>query len=165
LHVESLKQAEIVYPSVEEHAVRVNNLKENKMESITQYLHETRGLTQETLEKFMVGIGLKIFRNMDTEENIDLPCVFFPMFFPKANDHVLARVKIRAIYKENKHYMKMHPTGGGFGFFGLNIVPSGIKTIVITEGEYDAMAVHQATGLYAVSLPNGASHLPVQLLP
>ena len=37
--------------------------------------------------------------------------------------------------------------------------------MVITEGEYDAMAVHQATGLPAVSLPNGVNHLPKQLLP
>lgn len=27
------------------------------------------------------------------------------------------------------------------------------------------MAVHQATGLPAVSLPNGANHLPLQILP
>lgn len=32
---------------------------------------------------------------------------------------------------------------------------------MITEGEYDAMAVHQETGLPAISLPNGANHLPV----
>ena len=39
------------------------------------------------------------------------------------------------------------------------------KIVVITEGEYDAMAVYQATGLPAVSLPNGCNHLPKQLLP
>lgn len=38
-------------------------------------------------------------------------------------------------------------------------------TIVITEGEFDAMAVYQATGYQAISLPNGANHLPVQVLP
>jgi hypothetical protein len=36
---------------------------------------------------------------------------------------------------------------------------------VITEGEYDAMAVHQETGLPAISLPNGCRSLPVELLP
>lgn len=36
---------------------------------------------------------------------------------------------------------------------------------MITEGEFDAMAVYQATGIPAVSLPNGAQSLPVQILP
>ena len=39
-----------------------------------------------------------------------------------------------------------------------------IQIVVITEGEYDAMAVYEATGLPAVSLPNGASNLPTQLI-
>jgi twinkle protein len=34
------------------------------------------------------------------------------------------------------------------------------RVIVVTEGEFDAMAVHQATNLPAVSLPNGANSLP-----
>lgn len=38
------------------------------------------------------------------------------------------------------------------------------KVIVITEGEFDAMAVHQETGLPCVSLPNGANSLPISLL-
>ena len=36
---------------------------------------------------------------------------------------------------------------------------------MITEGEYDAMAVHQATGIHAISVPNGASSLPISILP
>lgn len=39
-----------------------------------------------------------------------------------------------------------------------------MKEIVITEGEFDAMAVYQATGMSAVSLPNGASSLPLDIL-
>lgn len=35
---------------------------------------------------------------------------------------------------------------------------------MITEGEYDAMAVYEATGLPSVSLPNGASNLPPHLI-
>lgn len=38
------------------------------------------------------------------------------------------------------------------------------KIIVVTEGEFDAMAVHQETGLPCVSLPNGANSLPLSLL-
>jgi twinkle protein len=36
---------------------------------------------------------------------------------------------------------------------------------IITEGEFDAMAAHQATGLPAISLPNGANSLPLELMP
>jgi twinkle protein len=44
-------------------------------------------------------------------------------------------------------------------------VKPGDKSIVITEGEFDAMAVYQETGIATVSLPNGANHLPIQFLP
>lgn len=33
------------------------------------------------------------------------------------------------------------------------------------QGEFDAMAVYQATGMPAISLPNGASSLPLGVLP
>jgi len=36
---------------------------------------------------------------------------------------------------------------------------------ILKTGEYDAMAVHQMTGLPAVSLPNGAGSLPIEILP
>lgn len=42
----------------------------------------------------------------------------------------------------------------------MNTVAASDKVVVVTEGEFDAMAVHQETGLPAVSLPNGANSLP-----
>lgn len=36
---------------------------------------------------------------------------------------------------------------------------------MITEGEFDAMSVYQQTGKVALSLPQGASFLPDQLVP
>lgn len=59
----------------------------------------------------------------------------------------------------------MEPAPGYWGLFGLNTVPPRAKSIVITEGEYDAMAVYEATGMPSISLPNGANHLPIQVLP
>ena len=56
-------------------------------------------------------------------------------------------------------------TGGDWGLFGLHAVPDDASELVITEGEYDAMAVYQATGRAAVSLPNGAASLPPAVLP
>ena len=76
---------------------------------------------------------------------------------------VTDRYKARSIVRKNGQ--RLVPTGGGWGWFGWHTVPADATTIVVTEGEFDAMAVHQATGLPAISLPNGCSSLPPQLLP
>jgi len=76
---------------------------------------------------------------------------------------VLRRIKVRAL--EQKSWQRLDPPGGGWGLFGWHTVPEDAKEIVLTEGEYDAMAVYQATGRPAVSLPNGCRSLPVEVLP
>ena len=165
LSVEPIQKEEVNYPSEEEHVVRYVNLRDGKLPEIIRYLQDERAISIDTLLKYRVGVGMHTFRDIDTDCSVELPCVYFPMFLPRKDMHKLTRIKVRAIYKQNKAHMKMLPTGGTWGLFGANTVPGGTKSIVITEGEYDAMAVHQSTGRYAVSLPNGASHLPCQLLP
>jgi hypothetical protein len=76
---------------------------------------------------------------------------------------VLRRIKARSL--EQKSWQRLDPPGGGWGLFGWHTVPQDAKEIVLTEGEYDAMAVYQATGRPAVSLPNGCRSLPVEVLP
>jgi hypothetical protein len=76
---------------------------------------------------------------------------------------VTRRIKARAL--EKKAWQRLDPPGGGWGLFGLHTIPNDCTEIVLTEGEYDAMAVSQATGRHAVSLPNGCRSLPVQTLP
>ena len=61
--------------------------------------------------------------------------------------------------------MRQFPIGSNSGFFGLNLISSKDNFVVITEGEFDAMAVHQQTGYPALSLPQGASHLPDSIIP
>ena len=73
------------------------------------------------------------------------------------------RIKARSI--DSKANQRLDPPGGGWGLFGWHTVPSSTKELVLTEGEYDAMAVYQATGRAAVSLPNGCRSLPVEILP
>jgi twinkle protein len=51
------------------------------------------------------------------------------------------------------------------GLFGLDTVPDNATEIIITEGEYDAMAAYQALKIPSISLPNGATNLPTQTLP
>ncbi len=79
--------------------------------------------------------------------------------------HVLKKSKIRGVGADNKKYQRIEPSGAQWGLFGLNTINSDDKVLVITEGEFDAMAVNQATSLPAISLPNGASNLPIEALP
>ena len=57
-------------------------------------------------------------------------------------EYELVRMKCRAIGKDNKHRQRFIPHGSSLkGLFGLTTVREEDKAIVITEGEFDAMAV------------------------
>ena len=77
----------------------------------------------------------------------------------------IVKCKIRGASSETKQFMRQYPSGSLTGFFGYNLVKESTKEIVITEGEFDAMSVYQQTKKVALSLPQGASHLPDQLIP
>lgn len=122
-----------------------------------------RWLTEETLRKYCVGACQKTFI-LDNGESRAEDCVVFPWITLDAQRQpTVHRYKIRSI--ETKSHMRLEPNGGDWGFFGWHTVPTDCESLVITEGEYDAMAVYQATGIPAISLPNGATSLPVRLLP
>mgnify|MGYP003913160153 CR=1 FL=1 len=76
--------------------------------------------------------------------------------------YISRRIKVRSV--EQKSWQRLDPPGGGFGFFGWHTVPHNASELIITEGEFDAMAVYQATGRPAVSLPNGCRSFPTELL-
>ena len=61
--------------------------------------------------------------------------------------------------------MRQFPSGSDTGFFGFNLIDSNQKFIVVTEGQFDAMSVYQQTGYPAISLPQGANHLPDSIIP
>jgi twinkle protein len=48
-------------------------------------------------------------------------------------------LQVRAV--DNKAWMRLDPAGGRWGLFGWHTVPDDATEIVITEGEFDAMAV------------------------
>lgn len=118
-----------------------------------RYLTETRGLSPHVLRKYGVGVDKFYFDKSQL-------CFTFPMF---DKEKKLVRFKVRSV--EKKANMRLNPKGGAWGLFGLDTVPDNAEEVIVTEGEFDAMAAHQATGLPAVSLPNGASSLPPALLP
>ena len=61
--------------------------------------------------------------------------------------------------------MRQYPLGNNRGLFGLNLIKDTDKTVVLTEGEFDAMAVYQQTSDPVLSLPQGATNLPDALIP
>ncbi len=76
--------------------------------------------------------------------------------------YITRRIKVRSITQ--KSWQRLDPAGGGFGLFGWHTIPHNATEIILTEGEFDAMAVYQATGRPAVSLPNGCRSLPMEVL-
>jgi len=78
----------------------------------------------------------------------------------------MVKMKCRAIGKGNKHKMRFMPVGSQVkGFFGLTSISKESKSVCITEGEFDAMSVYQSTNIPSISLPNGANHLPLEMIP
>jgi hypothetical protein len=60
------------------------------------------------------------------------------------SDIQLVKVKARAIGQKNKSHQRMLPVGcSQSALFGLTTVRPSDPFLVITEGEYDAMAVYQ----------------------
>lgn len=55
----------------------------------------------------------------------------------------MSKIKVRGASAENKKYTRQFPGGSKTGFFGLNTIAKTDKIVVITEGEFDAMAVNQ----------------------
>eukprot|EP00457_Paulinella_chromatophora_P001850 gb/GEZN01001852.1/.p1 GENE.gb/GEZN01001852.1/~~gb/GEZN01001852.1/.p1 ORF type:complete len:864 (-),score=121.57 gb/GEZN01001852.1/:142-2733(-) len=131
--------------------------------------NKERGLNQEVCDKYGVGMTEMSFKDCSEDFHKDELCVTLPWTEHDPNPTVgnlpyrVVRWKVRPLHF--KAQQRLFPKGGGWGWFGWHTIPDDAKILIITEGEFDAMAVHQATGLPAISLPNGASSLPVQLLP
>lgn len=165
-------------------AIQQNLLEDTDFKSVLTYLTETRGIKRDVLQKYGVGAIEQPFRD-ESGAQVTAKCISFPWM---ARQHDLdamgvicdtdassetpsddknlfnvIRLKIRAV--DDKSKQRLVPKGGSWGLFGWNTVPTSSEEIVITEGEFDAMAVHQATGMPAISLPNGCQSLPPSVLP
>lgn len=102
-----------------------------------------------------------------TGEAQELTCVVFPWYLYSNKNEVSSpdRVKLETLLPSKQRLTSFEPKEGPLGLFGWNTIPKEATTLVITGDEFDAIAVHQCTGLPAVSLPLGASALPPEILP
>ncbi len=120
----------------------VEAFQKNLTPETKQFLREKRGLTEENLVKFRVGWNTTNERNS------------FPVF-----DESFNLVNIR--YHNSKKNPKSLSWGSGYGearLWGLERLARAPKgsTIILTEGEFDAMLADQETGYIGVSATNGA---------
>ncbi|AFZ80208.1 DNA polymerase I family member protein [Theileria equi strain WA] len=155
-----------------------NNLYNNEdYKCVLEYLTQTRGISINVLKKYRVGAGEFKFSRAGSGSDLE-KCVVFPWLMARSfNDKaeiVVNRIKVRSIYDKSK--MKILPKGGRWGMFGEHLLydifndpknggKSSQKTVVLAEGEFDAMSIYQETGQPSLSLPNGSNSLPVALLP
>jgi twinkle protein len=163
---------------------------ENAIDYLTRATDGGRGLSKDVIEFYRVGVRNEKFRQGDGTYKYD-ECISFPIYAQRINpkkkskvtnqlyadgqvadadtiinndEYECVKLKYRAINDKSKQ--RFYPAGvSGTGLFGLNTVPSDATAIIITEGEFDAMAAYQGTGIPAVSLPNGVHSLPPQILP
>ncbi|KAK1934719.1 putative DNA polymerase I [Babesia divergens] len=142
---------------------------DEKYKAVLDYLTETRGISIQTLRRYRVGAGEFSFSSGMGKKDTEL-CVVFPWLMSDKKEPnselVVNRIKVRSI--QDKSRMKLVPRGGSWGMFGEHLLDSSkedSKSVVLTEGEFDAMIVNQTTNRVAISLPNGSNSLPVALLP
>ena len=147
--------------------------------AVLNYLVTVRGLDLNVIQRYGVGCATKSFQNNDDVWESHF-CVTFPWMdkcdsnaTDKECDYKISRIKYRALVGKGKQ--RLDPKGGNWGFFGWHLVRDTDDTVVITEGEFDAMAVAQAISsldkshpffrIPVLSLPNGCGSLPPALLP
>ncbi len=125
----------------------VEGFQANLTPDTKQFLKDKRGLTEDSLAKYRVGWCLKRQRNS------------FPVFDEKYN---LVNIRFHNSKKEPK---TLNVSGYGaarlWGLERLAKAAPGI-TVLITEGEFDAMLVEQETGYIAVSGTNGAKAFKIE---
>lgn len=185
---------------------------ENAAFQVRDYLRHTRMLSLSMCEKYGVGMSKQSFPASGRDGKwVEEVCITFPWIDSKpisvntgdigeegCETFEIVRIKHRAMLTKGKQ--RMMPSGGQWGFFGWHLVSPSAATpdssasggdkhnshhgnaIVITEGEYDTIAVAEAIehfctsnrtseycqelkSLPVVSLPNGCGSLPDDLLP
>lgn len=129
---------------------------------VKKYLTEERGIGHSVLCDYLVGACEWHFRS-SADEYEPHDSVVFPWLSVKNDKVAFHRAKVRSV--STKSSMTLTPPGGQWGVFGAHLISPNVKEVVLTEGEFDAMAVREATGLPALSLPNGCHSFPTDILP
>jgi hypothetical protein len=116
--------------------------RKNLTNEVRKYLNEIRGLNDQFIEKYEIGWSVKRER------------LAFPVY---DKDGELVNIRFHA-WKKDQKPKTLNSTGFGkkslWGIDRLVKAPDD-ATVIITEGEFDAMLAEQETGLVSVSPTNG----------
>ena len=104
---------------------------------------EGRGITQRTLDDLNVGQGPEYMPQTGKQENT----IQF--------NYVMGDELVNVKYRDGRKNFKLYK-GAEKVFYNINSV-IGYKDCVITEGEMDVLALHEAGITNAISVPNGAT--------
>jgi twinkle protein len=118
---------------------------------VHQYL-AGRGLTAETIAAFRIGETAEVgpFDGWKSDKPMRGPWIVLPSF---RNGELVACKYLHIQRKDSKKLTLVEP-GCQPVLFGWQAVPDGCRVIVLTEGEIDAMTMHQY-GFPALSVPFG----------
>lgn len=129
-------------------------------------------LLPDSLKKYCVHTVMAKFPT-PSGQTTQVPCIALPWFDANGGSKGggsgergrVIRVKLETLTTTDQRQTALEPREGPYGLYGWNTVPQTAKELVITAGEFDAIAVNQTTKLPAVALPNGTSSLPPEVLP
>jgi len=111
-------------------------------DKVTQWF-ETRGISQETLDQLHVGQGQEYMPQTGKTENT----IQF--------NYMMGDQLINVKYRDGRKNFKLYK-GAEKVFYNINSI-IGYDSCVITEGEMDVLAFHEAGIKNVVSVPNGAT--------
>jgi len=116
---------------------------ENLLKSKVIEWFESRGISQETLTDLKVGEGPEYMPQTGKKENT----IQF--------NYIIGDQLINVKYRDGRKNFKLYK-GAEKVFYNINSIV-GYDTCVITEGEMDVLALHEAGVRNAISVPNGAT--------
>ena len=115
-----------------------------KVKQELSYLHR-RKISEDTIKKYGVFVSEKFFPSAQKK----MQCIGFPYH----NEGEVYAVKYRST--EDKSFVQ-EGVGGATTFFGIEYINPDNKTMIICEGEMDALTLDTCGLENVVSVPNGA---------
>ena len=127
----------------EKEYVRPDQKPTKKLNSKVVQWFETRGISQKTLTDLRVGEGPEYMPQTGKTENT----IWF--------NYLMGDQLINVKYRDGRKNFKLFK-GAEKVFYNINSIV-GYDTCIITEGEMDVLALHEAGIKNAISVPNGAT--------
>ena len=111
-------------------------------DNVEQWFND-RGITQETLDELKIGQGLEYMPQTGKQENT----IQF--------NYIIGDQLINIKYRDGRKNFKLYK-GAEKIFYNINSIV-GYDNCIITEGEMDVLALHEAGITNVISVPNGAT--------